>query len=62
MKLGVIEVRISFPALDALVAFLRERDAAQGQVDAVTGAVREVVAKLSAAQTDLAASIQQNKP
>ncbi len=58
MRTSTIIVRIDFPALDSLIAFLREQNNQQDQIDALAAKVTELTDKLHHSQQPLQGAIQ----
>lgn len=52
-------LRVDFPALDGLLAYLRERDATQAQIDAITAAIAALTQRLQTANARLEAAKSQ---
>lgn len=61
MRNTTIDVRIDFPALDSLVAYLKEREATQAQVDAMAAKVTELTNRLQSSGTGLDETVKDSK-
>ena len=54
-------VNVKFPALDALIVYLREQDSQQSQIDELTTKVQELTEALGASSGELEDSVQPNQ-
>lgn len=62
-KKDPIVIRVDLPALESLVAYFKERDNQQKQIDALTAQVQELMGKLSQSSTTLEGAVEEaNKP
>ena len=57
-----INISVSFPALDDLVAYLKTRDDQQKQIDALTAQVGELTKGLQQSESALEGSVGANQP
>ena len=57
-----INISVSFPALDDLVAYLKTRDDQQKQIDALTAQVGELTKGLQQSESALKGSVGANQP
>jgi len=61
MRSANVTIRVEFPALDRLVQYLKDRDAQQPAIDAMTVKVAELTERLSQTSTGLESAVGDNQ-